>query len=65
MGGGGGSYAGYTIPAKMAINENGKYTCSTKPNLIEVTAISVANPKNMIRVSFGSDGRMTDWKYLW
>jgi hypothetical protein len=44
MGGGGGAYTGYTIPGKMAKDDNGTYTLGTvATNSIEVKGTSTVN----------------------
>jgi hypothetical protein len=65
MGGGNGSYVGYTIPGKMATNENGTYTASGQSATnVTLTATSAQTPTNTITVSIDSDGKFSGtWAY--
>lgn len=71
MGGGQGSYDGSTVtggtpfslPAKMATNENGTYTPVPAADQVVITAVSAANAANMITVTVNSDGKLIGWSY--
>ncbi len=63
MGGGGGSFLGYQIPAKLAINDNASYSCIISPDTIQYTALSLVNRNNGIKVQVDRDGRLGNWKY--
>jgi len=66
MGGGQGAYTGtntYSIPAKMATNENGTYVATPSANSITIVATSAANSSNQITVTVDSDGKLTGWQY--
>ena len=64
MQGGEGCYEGYTMPPRMAENENGSYrvvsmTCST----IVIEGIQPRFPQNTIRMTVGPDGYPSGWEY--
>lgn len=63
MGGGQGTYTGYTIPSKMATNENGTYVATVAAGSITVVATSAANATNVITVVVDSDGKLGSWTY--
>ena len=64
MGGGQGSYSGYSIPSKMATNENATYTVSSATaTAVTILATSVANTTNTITATVDSDGRLGSWTY--
>jgi hypothetical protein len=63
MGGGQGSYNNYTIPSKMATNENGTYAATATANSVSIVATSAANASNQITVTVDSDGKLTGWQY--
>ena len=64
MGGGQGSYVGFSIPTKMRTNENGTYSASPSQNSIALTAVSAQNASNSITVTIDSFGRLGGWSYL-
>jgi len=63
MGGGQGSYTGYSIPSKMASNENGTYVATASASSVSIMATSSANANNTISVVIDSNGRLTGWRY--
>ena len=63
MGGGQGVYTGYTIPGKMAKNENGTYASTPAANTVTLVATSAANTTNVITVVVDSDGKLGSWTY--
>jgi hypothetical protein len=63
MGGGGGSYLGYTIPLKMVSNENATYACIAETDTVRYTAVASANRKNGIKVLMDAEGRLLQWQY--
>jgi hypothetical protein len=63
MGGGGGSYLGYTIPPRMTSSENATYSCIAEADTIRYAAVVSANRKNGMRVLVDGDGRLTQWQY--
>jgi hypothetical protein len=63
MSGGAGDYTTFTIPTKMATNENGTYTAAPTTNTVVLTAVSAQNPSNTIKVTVDSDGRLGTWVY--
>jgi hypothetical protein len=64
MGGGGGSYVGYTVPSTLSSNENGTFEATNvAADEVEFTASSTQND-GTITVSIGPDGRVTgSWTY--
>ncbi len=63
MGGGSGAYTGYTIPTKMATNENATYAATPAASTVTVVATSIQNTTNTITVVVDSDGRLGSWTY--
>ncbi len=63
MGGGQGSYSGYTIPSKMASNENAGYAATPAANSVTIVATSNANTTNTVTAVVDSDGRLGSWTY--
>ncbi len=63
MGGGDGSYTGYSIPTKMATNENANYAATPAASSVTVVATSVQNTTNQITVVVDSDGKLGSWTY--
>jgi len=63
MGGGGGSYRGYTIPPGMASSVNATYSCITEADTIRYAAVVSANRKNGMKVLVDGDGRLIQWQY--
>ncbi|HLF19885.1 MAG TPA: hypothetical protein VI704_03760 [Bacteroidota bacterium] len=63
MGGGQGSYSGFTLPTKMATNENGVYVPVAAADEVVITATSAANTTNLITVTVNSDGKLIGWSY--
>ena len=64
MGGGQGSYVGFSIPTKMRTNENGVYTLGTiTATAIPFVATSAQNATNTVAVKIDSNGRLNTWVY--
>ena len=64
MGGGNGAYTGYSIPVKMATNENGTYAVNSPgANSVTIVATSRQNTTNTITVVVDSDGKLGSWTY--
>ncbi len=63
MGGGSGAYTGYSIPVKMATNENATYTATAGAASVAIVATSVQNSTNTINVTVDSDGKLGSWSY--
>ncbi len=63
MAGGNGSYTGYSIPTKMATNENANYAATPAANSVTVVATSIQNSTNTITVVVDSDGKLGSWTY--
>jgi hypothetical protein len=60
MGGGGGSYSGYTIPSKMAADDNGLYTTGTiASNSIQIKGASTVNTAWVATLTSDDTGRTT------
>lgn len=58
MGGGGGSYVGYTVPTSLASNENGGYTCnSATAAQVSFTGTS-AQGYGTVTGIYGADGKL-------
>lgn len=66
LGGGVGSYAGYTMPAHMATTDNASYAIQDlTADKIGFVATSTRYPASTVSVAFGSDGRPIpiSWRY--
>lgn len=63
IGGGQGSYIGYSIPSKLASNPNGTYAATPSANSVSIVGTSSVNAKNTISVVVDSNGRLTGWTY--
>jgi hypothetical protein len=68
MGGGQGSYGGFSIPSKMVTNENATYsigaaTASASAMSLVFTATSVQNTTNTVTVNLDSQGHLNTWTY--
>ncbi len=65
MGGGGGVYTSYAIPATLTKNENGTYTATvTDADHVKFDVKSVQDSTRTISVSIGNDGRPSGtWTY--
>jgi hypothetical protein len=66
MGGGQGDYTSFSIPTKMASNENGTYTIMSpgdKTTGITIKATSAQNTSNTVTVLVTTDGKLTSWAY--
>jgi hypothetical protein len=64
MGGGGSSYVGYTLPSRLATNNNVIYAVSSVTAIkLTITATSITNSANRITVMLNSDGRLENWTY--
>jgi len=61
MGGGGGSYSGYTIPPSLQSNENGTYALNGTPGATTVsfTGTSAQYTTDSVTGTYGSDGKLT------
>jgi len=63
MGGGCGSYVGFTIPPKMAINDNGQYTVfAVHKDTIRITGVSTDGQGSTVAY-MDSSGRLFKWEY--
>jgi hypothetical protein len=63
MAGGEGSYAGFSIPEKMAVNKNGNYSWKSGNDSVAVRAVSSVHPKNTIDVIISENGKLVDWVF--
>ena len=64
MGGGGGSYTGFVIPARMSRNENGVYTATViDADAIQFCAKWVVDSTSTITARVDADGRLSRWTY--
>ena len=58
MGGGAGSYTGWTIPTKMSSNENGTYSITNNGTTVDITGSSITNAGCSATGHVQSDGRV-------
>ena len=63
MGGGQGSYSGFTIPVTMTSTENASYSSAATPQNVAITATSALNHTNTITVVLNRDGVMGSWTF--
>jgi hypothetical protein len=64
LGGGGNSYAGYTISAELQSTEDATYSISAlTPDQVSVRAVSRMNRVNAITVSANRAGELWGWEY--
>jgi hypothetical protein len=64
MGGGEGDYTSFTIPTKMAQNDDGTYSVNnTQVSSLTLVAVSTNNASNTIQVTVDSDGKLMNWSY--
>jgi hypothetical protein len=63
MGGGAGSYTGWTIPVKMSSNENGTYSATPSAATCVINGYSVTNAGCSVTANIGSDGRVTSMSF--
>jgi type II secretory pathway pseudopilin PulG len=64
LGGGDQTYTNYTIPSKLATNENGTYTTtSVAAQSINITATAASNAANTVKAVIDSTGRLTTLSY--
>ncbi len=64
MGGGGGTFAGWSIPVKMSSNENAQYSESGGAATgIVIYGKSANIASNTVNASVGSDGRVTSMTF--
>lgn len=68
MGGGQGSYGGFSIPSKMVTNENatfsiGATTAASGAMSLVFTATSTQNTTNTVTVNLDSQGHLNSWTY--
>ena len=60
MGGGGGSYTGFTIPSKMSSNDNATYTAVAAAATVIYTATS---PNGTVTATVNDEGKLGTWVY--
>ncbi len=64
LGGGDQAYTGYTIPSKLASNENGTYTTTAvAAQSVNITATAASNSANTVTAVIDSTGRLTTLAY--
>lgn len=63
MGGGFGSFSGYTIPSKFAATANGRYLAAVGGSNITLNGVSAMSSTNTITVVVDTDGRLSSWTY--
>jgi len=61
MGGGGGSYTGFTIPSKMSSNDNATYVTTGTPGATVVYKATSAN--GTVTATVDVDGKLGSWVY--
>ena len=63
MGGGGGTFDGYSIPLRLSRNVNGNYSVNTNGNNLEINGESAMydDVKITLTITMSDDG----WNYIW
>jgi hypothetical protein len=61
MGGGGGSYTGFTIPSKMSSNDNATYETTGTPGATVVYKATSAN--GTVTATVDAEGKLGTWVY--
>jgi len=61
MGGGGGSYTGFTIPSKMSSNDNATYETTGTPGATVV--YKATSPNGTVTATVDADGKLGTWVY--
>jgi hypothetical protein len=59
MGGGAGSFTGWSIPTKMSSNENGTYSATANAQTVDLMGYSTTNSGCSVTGHVQSDGRVT------
>ena len=62
MGGGGGSYSGYSIPAKLATNDDGKFTVTVTAQTVTFLGTS-AQGYGTVQALLDSTGKLQNYTY--
>ncbi len=62
MGGGAGTYTGFTIPTKLASTENATYTAAITADAVTLTATS-SQEYGTVEATVGVDGKLSGWTY--
>ncbi len=63
LGGGAGSYAGFTIGSKLASNANATYASTVTATEVTVVAVSAYDANNTLTVVIDRDGKLGSWTY--
>ncbi len=62
MGGGAGTYTGYTIPTKLDSTENATYVVDVTADAVDITATS-AQLYGTVTATVNTEGKLTGWAY--
>jgi hypothetical protein len=62
MGGGGNSYVGYVLPAKMVSNDDGSFSLAIQPATVVVTGTSALG-YGTVEATIDSNGAAGNWNY--
>jgi hypothetical protein len=60
LGGGDRDFTGYSIPAKLATNEDGIYTVVNNPTSCTITGTSIVY-EGSVSATVGTDGKIVNW----
>ncbi|MFI5253300.1 MAG: peptidylprolyl isomerase [Bacteroidota bacterium] len=63
MGGGGGSYAGFSISSSLSSDDNGTYTVAAGVTRVMIVGTSHLDARNIITLYVDSNGTLTSWTY--
>jgi hypothetical protein len=63
MGGGQGSYSGFSIPVTMTSTENATFSSAATPQSVAITATSAMNPSNTVTVVLDRYGKLGSWTF--
>lgn len=63
MHGGEGSYEGFSIPQKLSVTENARYSATVSKDSIVLVAMSLERTETIVTVVVDSTGRLIPWKW--
>jgi hypothetical protein len=63
MGGGNGSYTGYSVPKKMASNANATYTATAAAGTVTFVGTSGQYTAGVVTATLDANGNLNSWTY--
>jgi hypothetical protein len=65
VGGGGGSYNGFSIPERLSVNKSGHYEATTSRDSIVFVVKDSTSTRKFVRVVLDSTGKLHSWVYTY